>query len=157
MKNNKEYRNEKGSRIGNQQYLVGSLSISSIVAGIEQAQTDLPSVMGRFTLPTQVRWNTTVLQPGEYTITIGSRAMPTLALVRDSKGRAVARFVSGIDSGKTSSVNALLLREKDGQLRVYSLALATIGKVLVYDRVLAREAVMEARAPRTVPVMLATR
>jgi hypothetical protein len=137
--------------------LLAALGISLIVAGIAQAQTDLPIVMGRFTLPTQVRWNTTVLQPGEYTLTIGSCAMPTFALVRDRKGRAVARFMSRIDSGKTSAMNALLLREKDGQLRVYSLALASLGRVLVYDPALAREAVMEARAPQTVPVTLAKR
>jgi len=40
---------------------------------------------------------------------------------------------------------------------VYALTLASIGRVLVYDRALAREAVMEARAPQTVPVMLAKR
>ena len=32
-----------------------------------------------------------------------------------------------------------------------------LGKVVVYDPVLAREAVMEARAPKTVTVMLAKR
>jgi hypothetical protein len=65
--------------------------------------------------------------------------------------------MSGIDDGRTNAQNALLIREKGGQLRVYSLALASLGKVLVYDRALAQEAVMEARAPQTVPVMLAKR
>ena len=97
----------------------------------------------------------TVLQPGNYTITIGSDSVATLALVRDSKGQPVARLMSGIDDGKTSVRNALLIREKSGELRVYALELASLGRVLVYDRALAREAVMDARVPQTVPVMLA--
>jgi len=69
----------------------------------------------------------------------------------------VARFVSGIDGGRIYTGNALLINQKRGQLPVYSLALATLGKVLVYDPLLAREVVLEARAPQTVPVILAKR
>jgi hypothetical protein len=81
--------------------------------------------------------------------------MPTFALVRDSKGRPVGRFVSGIDGRQTSAGNALLIREKDGQLRVYSLALRSLGRALVQDPAWAREASLEARSPQT--VMLAKR
>jgi len=137
--------------------LFAALSISLIVVGIAQAQMELPVFRGKFTLTTQVQWGKTVLPPGNYTITIGSSSIPTIASIRDGSGRPVADFMSGIDDGKTSAGNALLIREKNGQLRVYSLALASLGKVLVYDRALAREAVMEARAPQTVPVMLAKR
>jgi len=122
-----------------------------------QAQTDLAVFTGKFTLGNQVLWGNTVLQPGDYTITIGSSSMPAFALVRDSKGRPVARFVSRIDGGPTGAGNALLIREKDGQLRVYSLALRSLGRVLVYDPALAREAVLESRSLQTVPVMLAKR
>jgi hypothetical protein len=38
---------------------------------------------------------------------------------------------------------------------VYGLTLADLGMVLVYDRALAREEVMEARVPQTIPVVLA--
>jgi hypothetical protein len=129
----------------------------SVIVGIAQAQTDLPTFTGRFTLTSQVQWDGTVLQPGSYSVTIESISSPTAALIRDGSGRPVARFISGIDGGKTSAGNALLIREKHGQLRVYALALASLGKVLVYDRALAQEEVMEARAPQTVPVMLAKR
>lgn len=98
-----------------------------------------------------------VLQPGDYTIAIGSSSMPTFALVTDSKGRPVARFVNTIDGGHTSAGNALLIREEDGQLHVYSLALGGLGRVLVYDPGLARKALLEARAPQTVPVTLTKR
>jgi hypothetical protein len=137
--------------------LFAALSTSLIVAAIAQAQADLPTFRGKFTLATQVRWGTVVLKPGDYTITIESGSMPIFALVRDSKGRPIARLVSTVDSGKTSTVNALLIREKGGQLRVYSLELASLRRILIYDPVLAREAVMEARAPQAVPVMSAKR
>jgi hypothetical protein len=137
--------------------LFAALSLSLIVAGFAQAQVDISVFTGKFTLTTQVQWDKTVLQPGDYTITIGSIGPPNFALVRDGRGRPVARFLSGIDDGKTSARNALLIREKGGQLRVYALALASLGRVLVYDPILAREAVLEARAPQSVPVMLAKR
>jgi hypothetical protein len=145
------------SRIRGSQVLAAALLMSLFFIATSQAQTDLVVFAGKFTLTDQVLWGKTVLQPGDYTITIGSTSMPIFALVRDGKGRAVARFASGIDGGRTSAGNALLIREKDGQLRVYSLALRSLGRVLVYDPDLAREAVLEARAPQTVPVMLAKR
>jgi hypothetical protein len=147
----------QGQAVSNIKVWLATLGISLIVAGIAQAQADLPIVMGKFTLSTPVWWNATVLQPGDYTITIGSGSLPTFALVRDSKGRPVARLMSRVDSGKTGTVNELLIGEKDGQLRVYSLALASLGRVMVYDPALAHQAAMEARAPRTVPVMLSKR
>ena len=135
--------------------LFAALSISLIVVGTAQAQ--IPTFTGKFTLTTQVQWNRTVLQPGDYTVTVESIGAPAAALIRESSGRIVARFISGIHDRKASKGNALLIREKGGQLRVYALALADLGMVLVYNPALAREAVFEARAPRTVPVMLAKR
>ncbi|MGA2456604.1 MAG: hypothetical protein ABSF85_03480 [Terriglobales bacterium] len=137
--------------------LFAALSISVIVVGIAQAQQGIPIFTGKFTLTNQIQWGKTVLQPGNYTIAIVSGVDATFATVRDGKGRAVACFMSGFDSGETSAWNALLLKEKGGQLRVYSLALASLGRVLVYDPILAREAVLEARVPQTVPLMLAKR
>jgi hypothetical protein len=139
------------------QVLAAALLMNLFFIGTTQAQTDVPIFTGKFTLTTQVQWNKTLLQPGDYIITIGTSGIPAFALLKDAKGRPVARFGIGIDSGETSAGNALLIREKNGRLRVYSLALASLGKVLVYDPVLAREAVMEARASQTVTVMLAKR
>ncbi|MFZ0954335.1 MAG: hypothetical protein WAN17_18845 [Candidatus Sulfotelmatobacter sp.] len=144
-------------RIPRSQVLAVALLISFFLTATSQAQSDLAVFKGKFTLANQVLWGKTVVQPGDYTITIGSSSMPTFALVRDSKSRPIARFVSRIDGGRTSASNALLIREKDGQLCVYSLALGSLGRVLVYDPTLAREAVLEARSPQTVPVMLANR
>jgi hypothetical protein len=137
--------------------LLATLCMSFIASGIAQAQSDLSAFTGKFTLTTQVLWGKSVLSPGDYTVAVGSGNGSTWALVRDGKGRPIARFRSGIDSGKKSAENALLVKEKAGQLHVYSLAIATLGRVLVYDPALAREAVLEARAPQRVPVMFAKR
>jgi hypothetical protein len=137
--------------------LFAALSISLIVGGIARAQMDLPVFTGKFTLTNPVQWNKTVLQPGHYTVTIGSGSEAKYALIRDREGRGVGLFVSSFNSRETSASNALLIRENGGQARVYALALASLGRVMVYDPVLGREAVMEARAPQTVPVMLAKR
>ncbi len=137
--------------------LVAVLGVSLMQVGIAHAQLDIPVFTAKFTLTNQAQWDKTVLQPGDYTITIGSLGTPTAVLVRDGRGRPVARFVSGIDDEKASARNALFLRETDGQLRVYALALASLGRVLVFDPILARKAVLEAGAPQTVPVTLAKR
>jgi hypothetical protein len=137
--------------------LFATLSMSLIVVGIAQAQVGIPTFTGKFTLTTQVLWGKTVLPPDNYTITIESSGLPIIALIRDGSGRPVAHFMSGVKDGKTSAGNALLIREKNGQLRVYALALASLGEVLLYDRALAREEILEARTALTVPVMLAKR
>ncbi len=148
---------KKNSTMQRGQALATALLMSLCLIATSQAQTDLTVFTGRFKLDNKVQWGKKVLQPGDYTITIGSSSMPTSSLLTDSKGRPVARFVSTIDAGHTSAGNALLIREKAGQLCVYSLALGSLGRVLVYDSALAREAVLEAHATRTVPVMLAKR
>jgi len=148
---------KSNSRIQRSQVLAAALLMSLFFIATSQAQTELTVFAGKFTLTDQVQWGKTVLQPGDYTIIIGSGSMPVSVMVRDSRGRAVARFISGIDSGKTSARNALLIKEKGGQMHVYSLELASLRKVLVYDRALARAAVLDARAPQTVPVQLAER
>lgn len=136
--------------------LFAAVGIGLMLVGVAQAQLD--AFTGKFTLTNQVKWGKTVLQPGDYTITIGSSSMPIDAVVSDSSGRAVARFTTSvIDTGKSSTGNALLLREKGGQLHVYALTLANLGKVLLYNQALAREPVLEARAPQTVPVVFSKR
>lgn len=137
--------------------LFAALWISIISTAVAQAQLGIPAFTGKFRLTTQAMWGETVLQPGDYTITIASMNSPTAALITDGNGRPVARFMSVIDAGRTINRNALLIRKKGGQTHVYALALAGQGKVLVYNRALAQEAAKEARAPQTVPVVLAKR
>lgn len=145
------------SRVGRVRVLAAIPLVSLFLIATSQAQTDPPVFTGEFTLPNQVLWGKRVLQPGNYTVTIESGSLPTFALVKNSKGRPVARFVSSIHGGRMSAGNALLIGQERGQIRVYSLALASLGEVLVYDPVLAREVALEARAIQTVPVLSAKR
>ena len=135
--------------------MVIALGISFIGMGIAKAQADFPVFTGNFNLATQVEWGDTVLQPGDYTITIASASNP-IVLITDSKGRSLG-FVKGINDGKASARNTLLLKAKGGHLRVYSLELAGLKTTLVYDRGLARETEFEGSAPKTVEVMVAKR
>lgn len=137
--------------------LLAALCLSVMLVGVSQAHADMAVFVGKFTLTQRTQWGPATLQPGDYTIRIDSWGLPVKVSILDSRGCAVALVVSGIDSGEASAKNALLVKEKAGQLHVYSMAIATLGKVLVYDPALAREAVMEARAPQTVQVMLAKR
>jgi len=135
--------------------LFAALSMGLILAGIAQAQ--IPTFTGKFTLTHQVQWSRTVLQPGDYTVTIAGMSAPTFVLIGDASGRPVAYFLGQVDDGKATGGNALLVGEKDGRQRVYALALADLKKMLVYDRAMAKEEVTEAHAPQTVPVTLAKR
>ena len=136
--------------------IAAALLTTLFLAAVSPAQTDIPAFTGRFTLANQVQWDETMLPPGTYTIAIESHGA-TFALLRDGEGRPVARFPCASDAGNRSARNMLLMREKGGQMRVYALALASLGRVLVYDRDLAREAIREARASQGVPVVLAKR
>jgi hypothetical protein len=130
------------------------LGFFSIVA---QAQTDVPVFKGNFTLSSEVLWGKSVLQPGNYTITVGSSHTPNSILVRSNSGHAVVILVTAIDGVRTGDKNALLITPKNGQLCVYSLVLSDLGRTLIYDPALARQAALQARAPQTVPVTWARR
>jgi len=143
----------KNQRPPGNKVLFATILMSLFFVGTSHAQGDLPVYVGRFTLTDQIHWGNSVLQPGRYTITIGSTSTPIIALIRNGEGRPVARLLSGVRSGNTSVVNALLMKEKDGQFWVHSLALADMRMVLIYDPTLARETAQEARVSKTVPVM----
>jgi hypothetical protein len=119
------------------------------------AQVGSPSYVGRFTLQSSVQWANSKLQPGTYTVTIRSIGEPVIALIRDSEGRAVTHVMSGARSARTDGLNALLITEKDGQLRVYTLALADLGIDLIFDRSLTQERPQEAHVSQTVTVSAA--
>ena len=134
-----------------------TLCVSLVLLGVSHAHAGTSAFVGSFTLTQPTQWGDALLKPGSYTISIASNTTPTIVVIRDSKDRNVAEFVSGIDNGNTSTRNALFVKEKAGHLQVYSLALASLKRVLIYDTALAREATLEARAPQTLPVILAKR
>jgi hypothetical protein len=137
--------------------VLAALCAGVMLLGVSEVHAQDLVFIGNFTLNQQTQWGGTVLKPGSYAISIESSSMPMTVSIKDSKGRLVADLTSGIDSGKASADNALFIKEKDGRPHVYSLALASLKRVLIYDPALAREAVLDARAPQTVPVALAKR
>jgi hypothetical protein len=146
---------ERNQRMAGTALLVAALLTSLLFAGTARAQGQSPAYVGKFTLTYQIHWGKSVLQPGNYTITIRSTGTPIIALIRNVNGDAVTHVMSGARSENTNGANALLIKEKDGQLSVHSLALADLGMVLIYDPSLAQEKVQEARVSHTVPVIWA--
>jgi hypothetical protein len=140
-------------RVARTKMLLATLIMSLLCVGTVQAQESLAVYRGQFTLSYRVHWGQSVLEPGAYTITIKSTGTPTRALIRKADGNGVALVVSQVHSSATNGVNALFIKDKDGQLTVHSLSLANLGMVLIYDPFLARESVQQARVSRTVPVM----
>ena len=138
--------------------LLAALLASLVFVGTALAQGP-PAYVGKFTLPYQVRWGGSVLRPGDYTLTIKSTGSPMIALVRTADGDPVTYVMNGSLSGHTNGVNALLIKEKGGQLIVHSLALADLGVVLIYEPSLAHEKplVQEARNAQSVPVTSANK
>ena len=147
----------RNSRTPGSKMLVTTLFVSLLSIVAMHAQSGVPIYKGRFTLAQPIQWNTTILQPGDYMITIQSTATPILALISTASGRPVARVVNRSRSDSTVGKNALLLQEKNGRLRVHSLALPDLGMVVVYDPALARQAVLESQVSQTVPVIWAKR
>lgn len=144
----------KNQKISRSKMLLAALLMSLFFVGTLQAQVGLPTEVLKFTLTAETRWGGTILQPGDYTITIGSIAPPRFAVVRNRDGRSVAIVMSRLHSEKASvEKSALLLKEKDGQLCAHSLALAGLRTTLIYDPALARKAVLESQVSQTVPVM----
>ena len=145
---------ERKQRMAGTALLMAALLTSLFFVGNAGAQAP-PAYVGTFTLRNQIHWGKSVLQPGNYTITIKSSGNPSIASIRNADGDAVTFVMSGARSGNTNGMNALFMKEKDGQLRVHSLALADLGMVLIYDPSLTRETVQEARVSQMVPVMWA--
>jgi hypothetical protein len=137
--------------------MLAALVMSLLCVGTIQAQTDLPVCRGEFTLSYQVHWGKSVLQPGDYTITIQSFGTPNIAKISKSDGSGGIMVVARVHGEPRRGVNALLVKDKDGQLTVHSLSLTNLKMVLIYDPSLARESVQEARVNRTVPVVWAKR
>jgi len=137
--------------------LVTTLFVSLLLIVDLNAQTGLPAYKGRFTLAQPVQWNTTILQPGDYMITIESTGSPVVALISTASGNQIALLRTLSRSDSTNGRNALLLEEENGRLQVYSLSLADLGMVLIYNPALARQTVLESQVSQTVPVMSAKR
>jgi hypothetical protein len=141
-----------GSKVLVTALFVGLLSIVSL-----HAQAGVSAYEGRFTVVQPIQWNTTVLQPGDYVITIPTAGSIVMASVRTASGSPVVFLMNCGQNDTTNRRNTLLLKEKDGRMQVYSLVLADLGKVLIYNPALARQALLESQGRQTLPLVLAKR
>jgi len=145
---------ERNQRMGGSTLLLVALFASLFFAGTARAQSQAPAYVGKFTLTHQIHWGKTVLEPGKYTVSLNSTVAPTtVATIRTVDGDGVFIVMSQARTGDKNGVNALLIKEKDGQPTVHSLALADLGTVLIYDPSLAHERPQEARVSQIIPVM----
>ena len=140
-----------GSKVLVTALFAGLLSIVSLHAQAVSAYE------GRFTVVQPIQWNTTVLQPGDYVITIPTAGSIVMASVRTASGSPVVFLMNRGQNDTTNRRNTLLLKEKDGRMQVYSLVLADLGKVLIYNPALARKALLESQGIQTLPMVLAKR
>ena len=132
--------------------LLVALLASPFLTHTAWAQGQPPAYVGEFTITHQIHWGKTVLRPGKYKVSINSILASNIGTIRTVAGDGVSIVMSQARTGNKNGVNGLLIKEKDGQLTVHSLAIADLGVVLIYDPTLARETVQEARVSQTIPV-----
>jgi hypothetical protein len=114
---------------------------------------------GKFTLHHETSWGETVLPAGDYVVTLDriNSNGPAIARIRNAAtGKPVAMVLSAnVDTG-AESVSALLTAFQGKHWVVYSLQVAKLGQVFVYDRTLANgRATEEAGKTQVVPVTVA--
>jgi hypothetical protein len=134
------------------QFATLGLVASLLLIGVALAA---PIYRGSFTLPFDAHWGSTTLPAGDYMLRfedVGSRAF--LVVKETKSGRDVA-FLTSVATNETTSTgqSALLVATTGNQRVIYSLRLAELGEVFVYDSNAAREEVREASHTQTVPII----
>lgn len=116
----------------------------SMVPGRAAAQMNAPNMEGNFTLSSPVLWESTVLQPGSYWISLDSLSSSSpFSIVKISNGkRMVAAFIGLAHSDDGTSMKNVLTVERTGRTAVVrSLELPEFGAVFYY------------RAPKSAPLV----
>jgi len=108
--------------------ILGAVLAISLWAGLASAQ--LVS-RGKFTLPYDVSWQSTVLPAGEYSFTMDSLARPVRIIVR-GMGKAAIIVAQGM-SDSAEKTSALTMEHRGGKRVVRSLQFAPLGLVLNYQ------------------------
>jgi len=108
--------------------ILGAVLAISLCAGLASAQV---AFRGKFTLPYDVSWQSTVLPAGEYSFTMESLARPVRIIVR-GMGKAAIIGAQGM-SDSAEKASALTVERRGGQRMVRSLQLAPFGLVLNYE------------------------
>ena len=131
----------------------------TLVPGRAAAQESSPILEGSFTLSSEVRWETTVLSPGSYSLSVGSVSPSTpFAIITISDGRrTVASFMSiGRRKETVPGSGALNLVPSGDMPVVRSLDLPEVGVVFNFPVpksavLLAEGSVMPKHGSRSIP------
>ena len=111
-------------------FLATFLFLVCLVPGAANAQNVFS---GKFHLKNEVRWGLTVLQPGDYTVTVPTVASVPLATITSAEGKNVL-MVSTLFRGEVKHGESSLQIVTNGTQRVvHSLNLPQLGVSLIYQ------------------------
>ena len=106
------------------------LFLVCLVPGAANAQN---LVSGKFHLKNEVRWGQSVLQPGDYTVTVPTVAPVPLATIADAEGNNILMVSTMIRGEVKHGESSLLIVTNGSQRVVYSLNLPQLGVSLIYQ------------------------
>jgi hypothetical protein len=111
-------------------FLATFLFLVCLVPGAANAQN---VVSGKFHLKNEVRWGLTVLQPGDYTITVPTVASIPLATIANAEGKNILMVSTMIRGEVKHGESSLLIVTNGTQRVVHSLNLSQLGVSLIYQ------------------------
>jgi hypothetical protein len=139
-------------------FVGAALLAAALLGSRANAQCSLAQseIHAKFTLPYAVRWGKAVLPPGEYLIAFLGDRFPTVMSIRDAKSlRGVAFESTSIREGGCKGESALVISMHANQAVVSALRIEELGETFAYPAPRTRHRAKEARATRTIPVLVA--
>jgi len=124
------------------------LALALLVASLAPTSASAQDFKGTFTLPVETAWGQTVLPPGTYSVTLSSLAYPSFAKI-DGEGAHFLVMPSGVDTGKASDSNKLVIARSSGRARIRSLSIGALGMAFQYPAP-KREPLVVAQGPELI-------
>jgi len=114
-----------------------------------------PLYRGKFTLPYPVRWGQKLLPAGEYQLKFRDVQTSVFVVLQDAKSGKDVAYLLPVTNSDAQGTSALLIADEGEQRVVHSLRLAELGKVFIFEPVLARGVgdVREAHTMQTLPIV----
>jgi len=114
-------------QVSSLRWLAIAVLLGGILAGVAHAGA---FYSGQFTLPYEVRWGSTVLSPGEYSLAMDSERGPLR--VSDETGRIVLLVYGNVDMPTRGQPSSLLITRDGVERTVRSLNSPVWGHKLVF-------------------------
>jgi len=106
-----------------------TLSSMAFSTGLAQAQ----SLAGKFTLPTEVHWKSTVLPAGNYEFSVQTNGAATMLVVRSADTRHSVMLLPGsVSETAMNNSDSLQLTRQGGEMFVTSFEMGSLGVVFHY-------------------------